>query len=106
MAYIYNFNRHIASTKNKTYNNWQSRGQHDSSYYQPQPTTCNQRQQYHHYRITQQAPFINDYDKGKVVKHGNINIGIPTLDKKYPLFHWEMILMQERKTQLILLRPP
>ena len=39
----------------------------------------------------------------KVVNNGNIHSGIPTPDKKYPLFHWEMIIMQERKIQQILL---
>ena len=39
-------------------------GQHDTSYYQPQPSTnYNQRQQYFHNRKTQQTPYRIDYDK-------------------------------------------
>ena len=45
--------------------NWQYRGQHDSSYYQPQPAIHNQRQQYRHDRIIQQTSSINDYDRYK-----------------------------------------
>ena len=81
-------------SKRKPDNNWQSRVQRDSSYYQPQLATYKQTQNYHHDRRTQQNTFINYYDRNKVVKHGNIQ----------PLFHWEMILIQEIKTQLIFLR--
>ena len=46
--------------------NCKSIGQHDSSYYQPQPGTYNQRQQYRHDRIIQQNPSINLYEREKV----------------------------------------
>ena len=62
--------------------NWQSRGQHDCSYYQPKPATYKQSQQYYHDIITQKAPPRNDYDRAKVRKYGNINSGITTPDKK------------------------
>ena len=50
--------------------------QHDTSYYQPQPAICNQRQRYRHDRTKQQAPFITDYDREKwknVVFHSGIS---------------------------------
>ena len=43
----------------------------------------------------------------KVGERGNIHSGIPSTDmKKYPSFHWKMILIQERKIQLFLQRLP
>ena len=90
--------------------NWQYCGQHisdtDSSYYQTQPTTYNQRQHYCENRRTQQAHSNNYYDREKVGKHGNIHSGIPASEKNNPLFHWEIIIRKERKTQLVLLRLP
>ena len=56
-------------------------GQHDTSYYQPQPPDdYNQRQQYLHHITKQQASYITDYDKGKVDKCGCTNSGIPSPD--------------------------
>ena len=46
--------------------NWKLRGQHDSSYYQPQSASYNQPQHYRQDRITQQAPSRNDCDRDKV----------------------------------------
>ena len=40
------------SSERKPNHNWKSRGQYDSSYYQPQPSTYNQLQQHHHDIIT------------------------------------------------------
>ena len=37
-------------------------------------------------------------------RHGNIISEITTPEKKYPLFHWEIILIQERRTKLIIPR--
>ena len=65
-----------------------------SSYYQPQPAKYNQRQQYFQNRKTQQAYHKNDYNRDKVKKNGDIHSDIPTTEKKYPIFHWETILMQ------------
>ena len=42
-------------SERKIDHNCKSRGQHNSSYYQPQPSIYNQLQQYHQDRITQQA---------------------------------------------------
>ena len=69
-------------SESKLDSNWQSFGQQYSSYYQPQPDTYNQRQRYHHDIITQQDPYITDYDRDNVVKHGNIHSGIPSPDIK------------------------
>ena len=45
--------------------------------------------------------YKNDYDREKWVAHGMIHSGIPTPEKnQHPLFHWKMIIIQE-KTQLI-----
>ena len=61
---------------------WQSCGQHYSSFYQPQPATYNQRQQYRQDRRTKPAHSKKYFDRDKVGKHGNINSGIPTPDLK------------------------
>ena len=45
----------------------------DSSYYQPEPAKCNQCQKYCQYRRTQQDCPKNGYDRDKVGKHGNIH---------------------------------
>ena len=66
--------------------NWKSRGQHDSSYYQPQPATYNQHQHYHQDRRTQQSCSNNYYDREKVGKHGNIHSVIPITEKKITHF--------------------
>ena len=50
-------------SERKPDSNWQYSGQHDSSYYQPQPTTYNHRQQYLHDRRTQKFPSRTDYDR-------------------------------------------
>ena len=60
---------------------WQSFGQHNSLYYQPQPDIHNHRQQYCHDRIIQQASSKNDYDREKGVAHSMISSGIPTPEK-------------------------
>ena len=52
--------------------------QHDSSYYQPQPTVQNHRQKYRNDRRIQQDASKNDYDRDKGVAHGMICSGIPT----------------------------
>ena len=52
------------------------RGQQDTSYYQP--ANYNQRQQYFHDKTTKQVPYRTDYDRGKLVKRGNIHSVIPT----------------------------
>ena len=65
----------------KIYHNLQYRGQHDSSYYQPQPTTYNQHQQYRRGRSTQQAVSSNDYGRYKLGKHGSIITIIPSPKK-------------------------
>ena len=44
-----------------------------------------QRQHYFQYRRTQQACSKNYYDKYKIGTHGNIDIGIPTPDRKIPI---------------------
>ena len=51
-------------------------GQHDTSYYQPQPANNNKCQQYLHDRKTQQAPYI---------KRGIIHSGITSPEKKSPI---------------------
>ena len=68
-------------SERKPDNNWKSCGKHDSSYYQPQPATYNQRPQYHNDRRTQQYTSRNDFCKEKVGKHGNIHSGITTPEK-------------------------
>ena len=72
---------------------WKSRGQHESSCYQPQPANYNQFQHYCHNRRDQKAPSRNDYDWDKGGNNGNIHSGIHIPDKKYPLFHWEIIFL-------------
>ena len=57
--------------------NCQSRGKHDSSYYQPTPANYNQNQQYFHDRKTKQTPSVTDYDRDKVENCGNIHSEIP-----------------------------
>ena len=81
-------------------------GQYNLSYYQPQLANYNQRQKYIHDRRTQQAPSRNDYDRDKVVKHGNINNGIPPPDQKIPIIPLGNDSYARRKNQLILLRLP
>ena len=59
------------------------RGQHDTSYYQPQPpANYNQRHQYLNHRTTQRAPYTNYYYKEKVDKCGVTKGGIPSSDIK------------------------
>ena len=53
----------------------------DSSYYQPQPATYNQRQQYCQDIMIQQARSKNYYNREKVGNHGNIHSRIPTPEK-------------------------
>ena len=54
------------------------RGQHDTSCYQAQPASYNQRPHYLHYRTTQQAPYRTYYYREKVGKCGIIHSGIPS----------------------------
>ena len=61
--------------------NWQYRGQHDSSYYQPQPAIHSPRQQYRHDRIIHQDYPKNDCDREKVGAHGTIHSLMPTPGK-------------------------
>ena len=79
-------------SERKPVHNWQSFGQHNSYYYQPQPATdslyyqpklakYNQCQQYCKYRRTHQDFSKNDYNREKNGKQGNIHSGIPTLEK-------------------------
>ena len=59
------------------------RGQYDTSYYQPQPSTdYNQHQQYCNPTTTQRAPYIPDYDKEKVDELGVTQSGITSSDIK------------------------
>ena len=59
------------------------RGQHDTSYYQPQtPDDYNQRQQYHSHRRKQQAPCRTGHDREKVYKRGVNHSGIPSPEIK------------------------
>ena len=62
--------------------NRQTCGQHDSSYYQPQPAVQNHCQQHFNNRRIKQAYYKNDYDRDKGVAHVMINSGIPTLERK------------------------
>ena len=73
--------------------------------YQPKPAIYNQHQHSRHDKRAKQTPSRNDYIWDKVGKYGNIHSGIPTPDKKYPLFHWKIFIMKSRRTRLILLKP-
>ena len=70
--------------------NCKSCGQHDYSYYQPQPSIHNHRQKYHNGRRIQQDSSKNDYDRHKGVSHGMIHGGITTPEKhKTPIITLE-----------------
>ena len=62
--------------------NRKNRRQHNSSYYQPQPTVQNHRQHYRNDIIIKQASYQNYYDRGKGVSHGMICSGIPPPEKQ------------------------
>ena len=116
-------------SERKKDHNWKSCGQHNSSDYQPQPTTdssyyqpklasYSQRQQYCQDRIIQQDRSKNGYDRDKMGKHGNIHSGIPTPDQKQlPIISLRNNSYARKKnptdsslpyfiTQMILLCPP
>ena len=75
----------VISKKNvlvkKPDHNWKYCGKQHYSYYQPQLAIHNHLQQYRHYRIIQQYPSKNDYDREKGGAHGIIHSGIPTPEK-------------------------
>ena len=45
--------------------------------------------------MTQEAPYINDYDNVKMVKHGNTHSGIPTPDQQKTYFIGELFLLKK-----------
>ena len=71
-------------------------------YYQPQPANYNQRQQYHHDRTTQQAPYITDYDKEDVEKCGVTHSGIPSPEiKQLPIIPLGGVPYYRKKTPTV-----
>ena len=75
---VCNFLYRSASSSTNNY-----RGQHTLLYYQPQPSAdYNQRQQYCHYKTTQQYPYRTDYEKNKKDKCCVTKSGIPSSDIK------------------------
>ena len=61
---------------------------------------------YHQYRITQQYCSKNDYDREKWENMAILIVKYLHLKKNYPLFHWEIIIMQEIIIQLIHIKLP